>query len=168
MGIELPKDDEKLFERFLEEGEKISTLLDGKDPVSLYDLHEKDDPELTRKHEILFDLFADGYLMGRSALLVCGAAISTRLTMEKGICPMSSIGFVNYATCLCASGQYELGHAFGQVAVKLADKYQVASLKNYTYHLILKTCPPKSLCCMPIMRGRVRRFGECFIWRTHR
>ncbi len=135
LGIDLPESDEKLFELFMKEGRKIAELLDGAAIESLYDRPEVDDASLTRTHEILFDLFADGYLMGRSALLACAAAISTRLSVELGTCPMTSIGYINYGTCLCAGGEYVMGYDFGRVAVKLADRYQMAALKNYTYHL---------------------------------
>jgi diguanylate cyclase (GGDEF)-like protein len=135
LGIELPEKDEDLFALFMAEGEKIGELLDGAEIETLYERPEVDDPGLTRTHELLFDLFADGYLTGRGALLACGAAISTRLSVERGNCPMTSIGYINYATCLCAGGGYLDGHSFGRVAVKLSDKYRVAALKNYTYHL---------------------------------
>lgn len=135
LGIDLPTSDEELNGLFLEEGQKIDTLLADREIEYLIEHQEVDDVLLTRTHEILFDLFADGYLMGRGPLLACAAAISTRLSVEHGTCAMSSIGYINYGTCLCAGGQYAVGHGFGRVAVKLADRYQVAALKNYTYHL---------------------------------
>lgn len=135
LGIDLPGDEADLMARFMGEREKINGLLGGAQIESLYELPEVDDPSLTLTHEILFDLFADSYLTGQGAQLACAAAISTRLSLERGNCPMTSIGYINYATCLCAAGEYVMGHAFGRLAVKLADKYRVSALKNYTYHL---------------------------------
>lgn len=135
LGINLPEKDEQLHELFIKEGQNIIKLLDGRRIKELTKSKTIDDAQLTLTHSILFDLFADGYLMGRGALLACAAVISTRLSIEQGICTMSSIGFINYATCLCAGGQYTEGREFGKVAVKLSDHYQVAALKNYTYHL---------------------------------
>ena len=135
LGIPLPETDDDLFARFAGENEKIAESLDGQPPETLCNRPETSDSRLIRKHELLFDLFADGYLMGKSALLVCAAAISTRLTAEEGLCPMSGIGLINYATCLCAGGEYEQGYAFGKTAVTLADRHGDATVRNYTYHL---------------------------------
>ncbi len=135
LGIDLPQDDAELFALFMAEGKKIDEMLGGGETETLFNRPEITSPLLTRTHELLFDLFADGYLMGHGALLACAAAISTRLSMEHGTCAMTSIGYINYGTCLCAGGNYLVGHGFGRVAVKLADRYRVAGLKNYTYHL---------------------------------
>ena len=135
LGINLPDDDESLLELFGKEKAKIESLLKQKDPDRLF--HQKDVEEVSYSltHELLFDAFTDGYLLGRGPLLAAVAAISARISMEQGNCPITSAGYINYATVLCSSGEYQVGHAIGQLAIRLADKYQNPVFKNYTYHV---------------------------------
>ncbi|WP_242506680.1 hypothetical protein [Vibrio vulnificus] len=135
LGIRLPLDDESLLELFAAEQAKIEQLVKQKDHDRLY--HQKDiqDANFNLTHELLFDAFTDGYLLGKGPLLAAVAAISARISMEQGNCPASSAGYINYATVLCSSGQYRTGHAIGKLAIRLADKYQNPVFKNYTYHV---------------------------------
>ncbi|MCP4117961.1 MAG: diguanylate cyclase [Desulfobacteraceae bacterium] len=135
LGYDLPGDDDGLLGVFAEEKEKIEKILAQKDFEVLYLQDEIKDPNLTLAHELFFDAFTDGYLLGRGPLLAAVAATSARLSMTRGNCPMTSIGYICYATILCSSGAYREGHAIGRLAIRMADKYQVAALKNYTYHV---------------------------------
>ncbi len=83
----------------------------------------------------LFDMFTDGYLLGRGPLIAAVAAISARLSMERGNCSVTSAGYINFATILCSSGEYKAGHDLGKLAIRLADKYRNPVFKNYTYHV---------------------------------
>lgn len=135
LGINLPKDDQGLLEMFGREKEKIQALLKQKDFEQLYHQDEVEDPDYLLTHELCFDTFGDAYLLGRGPLLATVAAISVRLSMERGNCPATSVGYINYATILCSSGEYREGHAIGRLAVRLADKYRSPAFKNYTYHV---------------------------------
>jgi diguanylate cyclase (GGDEF)-like protein len=134
-GFVLPLDDEGLLEVFQKENDKIEKLMSQKDFDTLYNQNEADDSDLIHTHELCFDAFTDGYLLGRGPLLCAVSAISTRLSMEHGNCKLTSVGYICYANVLCSSGQYRTGHAIGSLAIRMADKYQVAALKNYTYHV---------------------------------
>ncbi|MBI9092636.1 MAG: diguanylate cyclase [Desulfobacterium sp.] len=135
LGFDLPGDDDGLLRVFGVEKEKIEKILSQTDFETLYHQDETKDPNLTLAHELFFDAFTDGYLLGRGPLLAAVAATSARISMTQGNCPMTSIGYINYATILCSSGAYREGHAIGRLAIRMADKYQVAALKNYTYHV---------------------------------
>ena len=135
LGFEFPGDDAGLLAIFEKEHQKIGQILATRDFEDLYDQQEVDDSDFILAQELFFDMFTDGYLLGRGPLLAAVAATSARLSMERGNCPITSIGYIGYATVLCSSGDYRQGHAIGRLAVRLADKYQVAALKNYTYHV---------------------------------
>jgi len=136
MGIDIPESDEDLMPFFGGEAGRIAELLEDRNPDELFDAPENTDEMLTRKLELLFDIFADSYLIGRGLLCGVAAAVMARLSMENGNNPMASVSYINYATAVCSIGaDYPTGHAFGSVAVRLADKYSVPALQNYTYHL---------------------------------
>ncbi|WP_028862575.1 diguanylate cyclase [Psychromonas aquimarina] len=135
LGFDLPADQQALLQIFSQEQLKIEKLLLEKDFDVLYQQQEVTDADFILTHELLFDTFVDAYLLGNGPLLSAAAAISTRLSMEKGNCPVTSVGYVNYATVLCSSGFYREGHAVGRLAMRLADKYQNPCMKNYTYHV---------------------------------
>lgn len=135
LGIDLPDEDQALLELFAKEKNKIDALLQQTDYDRLFHQPTVNDANYNLVHELLFDTFTDGYLLGRGPLLAAVAAISARLSIEQGNCHVTSAGFINYATILCSSGEYRLGHEIGKLAVRLADKYNSPVFKNYTYHV---------------------------------
>ncbi len=136
MGLNIPQTDEELMPYFGAEAEKIDQLLDGKSVGDFYESPDNTDILFTRKLELLFDLFADSYLIGRGLLCGVASAVMARLSMEHGNNPMASVSYINYASTICAMGtDYNSGFAFGKLAVKLAEKYNVPALQNYTYHV---------------------------------
>jgi len=135
LGIHLPNDDESLLALFAQEKTKIETLLADTDVENLFYQNDIEDINFSLTHELLFDAFTDGYLLGRGPLLAAVAAISARISIEQGHCSIASAGYINYATVLCSSGEYQMGHTLGQLAIRLADKYQNPAFKNYTYHV---------------------------------
>ncbi|MGL1931934.1 MAG: diguanylate cyclase [Desulfotalea sp.] len=136
MDINIPQSDDDLMPFFGAEMEKIGALLENKQPEDFYNAPENSDELFSRKLELLFDLFADSYLMGRGLLCGVTSAVMARLSMENGNNQMASVSYINYASTLCALGSdYPKGYAFGSLAVKLAEKYHVPALQNYTYHV---------------------------------
>ncbi|EGU32020.1 Serine/threonine protein kinase and Signal transduction histidine kinase (STHK) with GAF sensor [Vibrio ichthyoenteri ATCC 700023] len=135
LGICLPETDEELTALFAEEKQQIEQLLQHQDLDALFNQPEIDDAEFMLAQELLFDMFADSYLLGRGPLIATAAAVSARLSIQQGNCSITSVGFINYASVLCSSGEYQQGHAIGSLAIKLADKYQNPTFKNYTYHV---------------------------------
>lgn len=135
LGISLPDDDQSLLELFGKEKTSIEALLDNLSIEDIFHQSDNEDPKFSLTHELLFDAFTDGYLLGKGPLLAAVAAISTRLSLQQGNCNVTSAGLINYATVLCSSGEYRLGHRIGQLAIRLADKYQSPVFKNYTYHV---------------------------------
>ncbi|XPV75831.1 MAG: diguanylate cyclase [Desulfovibrio sp.] len=136
MGIYIPHTDEDLMPFFGKENERIAELLENKTPEDLYENEENTDILFTRKLELLFDLFADSYLIGRGLLCGATASVMARLSMENGNNPMAAVSYINYASTVCSIGvDYPTGHAFGKLAVKLADKYNDPAMQNYAYHV---------------------------------
>lgn len=135
LGIDLPESDDALLALFAQEQASIDDFLKHKPLEAIYEQATVDDPDFHLTLELLFDMFGDSYLLGRGSLLAAIAATSARLSIERGNCAATSAGFINYATILCSSGDYIEGHQFGRLAVKLADKYQNPTFKNYTYHV---------------------------------
>jgi len=135
LGITLPDDDDKLLELFAEQKAQIERVLQTTTLDVVYQQDHVEDEDFSLTLALLFDMFGNAYLLGRGPLLAAIAATSARLAIERGNCAVSSVCFIHYATILCSSGEYLEGHQFGRLAVKLADKYQHPTYKNYTYHV---------------------------------
>lgn len=131
----IPATDEELTERFKMENQQIASLLASTTLDELFNNRENTEPRFLLTLEILFDLYADAYLVGRSPVLVYVSALMARLSMEKGHNPMTSVAYINYASTLCSSEKdYPKGIAMGDLAMRLADLYCEPVPQNYTYH----------------------------------
>ena len=136
LGITLPKIQNELEVLFSEEQTKIDKELQTISIEALYHKKDTQDTKLIQTLEIMFDMFVDGYLLGNSALITAISAMMARISIENKNNKMSSIAYINYASTLCAIGDdYQRGHEFGTLAVNLSQKYEVAALQNYTYHV---------------------------------
>lgn len=136
LGLSLPKEEKKLLELFEKEQNKINESLKDTPIDMLYNKENTQDSQLIQTLEILFDTFVDAYLMGNGALITAVSAIMARISIENDNNKMSSIAYINYGSTLCTIGDdYESGHAFGTLAIRISQKYKVAALQNYTYHV---------------------------------
>ena len=58
------------------------------------------------------------------------------LSLEKGSSVISPMGYVMFGNILCSAiGNFELGHAYGKLAMDLVDKYNLGFLKSTVYFL---------------------------------
>ena len=136
MGVIIPQDDEALMPFFGEEMGKIIAGLDGNSPETLLQNKENNDVLFTRKLELLSDLFADSYLIGRGLLCGATATLMARLSMENGNNPMAAVSYINFASTVCSIGDdYPMGYAFGKLAIELAEKYADPTTQNYIFHV---------------------------------
>ena len=136
IGLSFPESDFDLESRFQDDLTSIRGVLSGRDPQNLEELPENNDPNYLHTQELLFSLFVDAYLLGRSKLCNVIASTMTRLVFEKGQNLLTSIAYINFANALCSSGlDRSLGFSFGKLAISLADKYQAPTQQNFTYHV---------------------------------
>ncbi|EFL52606.1 serine/threonine protein kinase [Solidesulfovibrio fructosivorans JJ]] len=142
LGFEIPHEDDALLALFEAEKAHIGALIEekaGGDPAALYDQPEATAPDHILAQEMLFDLYADSYLIGRGLVCAAVSAVMARLAMDQGKSPLASVAYIHYASTLCAMGlcarDYRTGHALGSLAARLAEHYAVPALQNYTYHV---------------------------------
>ncbi|MEK0190824.1 trifunctional serine/threonine-protein kinase/ATP-binding protein/sensor histidine kinase [Microcoleus anatoxicus] len=58
-----------------------------------------------------------------------------KLCLEYGNSPYSSVGYVYYGVVLCRLGNINLGYQFGQLAIRLLDKFPFGSIKSRVYEV---------------------------------
>ena len=143
MGLDIPTSEQELMAYFDSEAAKIDDILADRPFEDFYHAEENEDPKLLRKLELLFDMYADGYVTGHIMFCYVSSAIMARLSLENGNNQMASISYINYASTLCAMGSaYRTGYAFGALAIRLAERYRVPALQNNTYHVFALAVNP--------------------------
>ncbi|HIE95914.1 MAG: AAA family ATPase [Fuerstiella sp.] len=97
--------------------------LGGRDIASLVDQHLQEDPERTIAMQILIEMIAPAYLLGRENLFAVVALKQVNLALRFGNCPEAAYAYVVYAMLLNGiSGDLERSHEFGDLALALNEK----------------------------------------------
>jgi len=136
LGVDLPTADDALMAYFGEEQARVNAILSHRSIQSFVTMPENEENTYVSILEFLLNLYADSYLVGKDAVLAVTSVLMARLAMENGNNQYTSIAYVYYASTLCAIGvEYERGHELGVLAVQLAEKYEVQTIQNYTYHV---------------------------------
>ncbi|MCF4967703.1 ATP-binding sensor histidine kinase [Nostoc sp. CMAA1605] len=107
-----------------------------KDPSSFIYLPTMTDPQLVATMEILTNIIPAAYTAATNLmpLLICK---EVELSIKLGNCPVSVFAYSDYGLMLCGIiGDLENGYQFGELALSLAEKFQLTSLKTRTLHLV--------------------------------
>ena len=134
VGVDLPR------EGYQAAGEQmigtVTGMLQGKDPASLYDLPDCDAPEALLAQRSLRHLTIAAFLFNQELWpLVVGTSV--KLSLDHGNAPESPLSYANYGLIIGAVMQeYKRGAAFGELSLKLCDKFKGQS-PNATVCLVV-------------------------------
>ena len=122
VGVELPLD--KLQQAGQEALGKVAGMLEGRDAASLFANPDLDSPEMSLAQRCLRHLTIAAFLSNQD-LFPLTVGTSVGISLEHGNAPESALSFANYGLILGAfMGRYKEGHAFGELALRLCDKFQ--------------------------------------------
>ncbi|MCP5158629.1 MAG: diguanylate cyclase [Gammaproteobacteria bacterium] len=134
LGVEI--DDEGLSALLERELETVPRLLGGRRIESLYDAPLLDSPRHAAIMDILMGLWTSAYLNSQLELVAWSSCKMTNISLEYGNNPLTAYGYMNYAfVCVALLGQYETGHRFGEVANRLAERFDDLLLRGKVYLL---------------------------------
>lgn len=86
--------------------------------------------------DILMRLWTSAYLDSQLELVAWSSCKMTNISLAHGNSHLTSYGYMNYAfVCVAMLGQYETGHRFGKVAIRLAEKFDDLLLRGKVYLL---------------------------------
>ncbi|MBN2115854.1 MAG: PAS domain S-box protein, partial [Anaerolineales bacterium] len=128
LGVEFPDqptpaDIEQAFEA-------ARQLWEGRPPLSLLDLPVMDDPSRLAAMQIMTILIPSAYMAAPAfaPLLICK---EVEFAIQSGNCPIATYAYADYGMLLCGViGDLEAGYEFGQLALKVLERFQATSGKS--------------------------------------
>ncbi|MEG4817273.1 AAA family ATPase [Microcoleus sp. K5-D4] len=100
----------------------------------LANLPEMTDPNQKAAMRILSGILSSAFQI-KPQLLPLLTFTMVKLCLKYGNSPYSSVGYVYYGVVLCGLGDINLGYQFGQLAIKLLDKFSSGSIKSRVYEV---------------------------------
>ncbi|MGB3507845.1 MAG: AAA family ATPase, partial [Microcoleaceae cyanobacterium] len=92
-------------------------------------------PDKLAAMRILMAVIPAAYV-AKAELLLPITVTMVQLSIDFGNSPIAAFAYVFYGVLLCGfSGEIELGYQFGQLSLKVLDKFEATSLKCKVYHL---------------------------------
>lgn len=130
LGIEFSSEpDEILTSTALQ---KVSRQLEGQKIEELAERPVMSDPQTIGAMQLLAELFTPVFL-GQPTLLPLLMATMVSLSLEFGNTPASTIGYAGHGMVLSAFlGEVDRGYAFGQVALRLLERFDAREFKSLT------------------------------------
>jgi predicted ATPase/class 3 adenylate cyclase/tRNA A-37 threonylcarbamoyl transferase component Bud32 len=122
LGVALPLDNVQQAGR--QAMGKVAALLEGRDAASLFDNPDVTNPEMALAQRCLRHLTIAAFLSNQELFpLIVGTSVG--ISLEHGNAPESALSFANYGLILGAfMGRYQEGHAFGELALRLCDRFE--------------------------------------------
>ncbi|WP_411683186.1 diguanylate cyclase domain-containing protein [Clostridium thailandense] len=116
---------------------KTKTILVGKEPYDLLELPEMTDLFLYAALRIMMKMGMATYMLNPNLFLLITLK-AVRLYIRNGNSSSSSIGYAAYGMLLCCIGDIDSGYKFGQLSLKILDKFDGKEYKAQT--LVLYNC----------------------------
>lgn len=116
---------------------KTKSMLIGKQPSDLLELPEMTDLFLSGALRIMVKMGMSTYMLNPNLFLLITLK-AVRLYIRHGNLDSSSIGYAAYGMLLCCIGDINSGYKFGQLSLKLLDKFDGQEYKAQT--LVLYNC----------------------------
>ncbi|HRY17087.1 MAG TPA: diguanylate cyclase [Candidatus Competibacteraceae bacterium] len=134
LGVEI--DGEGISALLERELDAVPRLLGGRRIESLCDAPLMDSPRHAAIMDILMGLWTSAYLDSQLELVAWSSCKMTNISLEYGNNRLTAYGYMNYAfVCVALLGQYETGHRFGEVANRLAERFDDLLLRGKVYLL---------------------------------
>ncbi|MEG3907099.1 AAA family ATPase [Microcoleus sp. w2-18bC1] len=138
LGVELPERPNQ--SDLTREIEQIKFALAGRQVQELIDLPQMVDPHKLAAMRIMNYLFGPAFIAINQLSLVNWCR-QVNLSVQYGNSADSAFPYVGYGLILCLTGKIDTGYQFGQIALKLLERFKDQTFKARTYamyHLFLK------------------------------
>ncbi|NET64751.1 MAG: AAA family ATPase [Moorea sp. SIO1G6] len=130
LGIELPEQPNQ--SDLTAEIEQIKSALGGRQPQQLMDLPQMTDPHKLAAMRVMNYLLSSAYVaMNQLSLVIWCRQVN--LSIQFGNSPDSAFPYAGYGLILCLLGELEAGYQFGQLALKLLERFKDKTFKARTY-----------------------------------
>jgi signal transduction histidine kinase/CheY-like chemotaxis protein len=132
LGVDLPQKPSK--RRINEEQNSIKSLLENKPIEDLFDLPEMTDPYKLAAVRILL-IVTSAAVIANPLLYFLATLASVNLCINYGNPPQAAGVYIFYGKLLCGIlRDIESGYQFGQLALRLLDKFNIRDFKSLVLH----------------------------------
>ncbi len=142
LGLALPTSQEELGKLVAKEGEEVLTGLQDKNILSLFNIPDQTDKEKIAIMQLLVDLWALAYLDANYTLLGYTVLKITNMSLKEGNTSLSAFGYVVYGMTIAGEGKYKEAYDLGELALKLNEKFNNASLTGKINNLFSHSINP--------------------------
>ncbi|AOX04520.1 hypothetical protein BJP34_25405 [Moorena producens PAL-8-15-08-1] len=130
LGIELPEQSSQ--SDLTGEIEQIKSALGGRQAQQLMDLPQMTDPHKLAAMRVMSYLLSSAYIaMNQLSLVIWCRQVN--LSIQYGNSPDSPFPYAGYGHILCLRGELEAGYQFGQLALKLLERFKDKKFKARIY-----------------------------------
>jgi diguanylate cyclase (GGDEF)-like protein len=134
LGVEV--DAQALSELLGRELETVPKLLGNRAIESLEQAPLMQSSQQQAIMDILMELWTSAYLDSQLELVAWSSCKMTNISLEHGNNHLTAYGYMNYAfVCVAMLEQYDTGHRFGEVAIRLAERFDDLLLRGKVYLL---------------------------------
>ena len=130
LGVELPERPSQAD--LTHEIAQIKSALAGRQAQELIDLPEMTDPQKLTTIRVMNYLFGPAYIAINQLSLVIWCR-QVHLSIQYGHSPEAAFPYAGYGLILCLAGELEAGYQFGQLALKLLERFKDKTFKARTY-----------------------------------
>ncbi len=139
-GLDLPSKQEELPTAIAAESEELLLTLSHTKIADLLNLPEIEDTDTKVAMNLLGDLWTASYLASNQQWLNLCVLKTLNMTLKQGNTDISSLAYVNYGMMLANQNDYKLAYEFGELALKVAEKFNnitlLGKVNNIFAHII--------------------------------
>ncbi|MCC3407638.1 MAG: AAA family ATPase [Microcoleus sp. PH2017_10_PVI_O_A] len=139
-GLDLPSKQEELPTAIAAESEELLLTLRDTKIADLLDLAEIEDTDTKVTMHLLGDFWTASYLASNQQWLNLCVLKTVNMTLKQGNTDISALAYVNYGMMLANQHDYKLAYEFGELALKVAEKFNnitlIGKVNNIFSHII--------------------------------
>ncbi|MEG4855398.1 AAA family ATPase [Microcoleus sp. B5-D4] len=139
-GLDLPSKQEELPTAIAAESEELLLTLRETKIADLLDLPEIEDIGIKVTMNLLGDFWTATYLASNQQWLNLCVLKTVNMTLKQGNTDISALAYVNYGMMLANQNDYESAYEFGELALKVAEKFNnitlIGKVNNIFSHII--------------------------------
>ena len=136
LGVNVPVNKEDWTSAIENELSKVPINLGLRSPSDLINAPEVESEEVIATLKLLVGMWMSAYLVSKETIVQWSAVKMTNLCLQHGNSELTAFAFVQYGfLCIEKSQQFEYGYEFGELALKLAERFDNPEIRGKVYFM---------------------------------
>ena len=134
LGEPFPENADALEASIIEQLQQMPTYLGDRSIDDQLDAPQMDSEETLAKLRILVSMWMSGYLVSKDSIVQWCSIKMTNLSLQFGNSELAAFAYVQYGyLCVMRLQKFEEGWQYGNLAVRLADRFENAEMRGRVY-----------------------------------